>query len=506
MEIERQFQEDDNAALDAPEPDFPPGETEPEPGDVPSFFARQPDVPEAHSDSMSQFITRTMATVAEAELPDTGLIPRAPRTFAEIGLSKAFLTDLTLKIMHYSGTPSMAQLSKRLGLHTEIVALIVQALQEDRLVDVMSQSDLYTGNYRYRLSERGQLRVAEALERTRYAGPAPVNAEQYTSVMARLFEEPQQTTRAEIDAALEGLVLNAQNADAVSRALFSGKTTLLYGPSGNGKSVILENFARALDGYSVVPYAVYAYGQVIRVFDPSLHKPLEAQTDDESNSMKDDQNVDRRWVKIRRPAIILGAEMDRDALDLGYDPSARFYTAPAHIKAQNGVLIVDDFGRQRVTTTDLLTRWLIPLERGADTLSMATGEKFTVPFRLQILFGTNARVRSVADEAMLRRILYKVRIPCPDEENFGEILRRDCENKRVGIKDDASVDYAVRKLFDEPNVQVRASYARDLVDILIESAKFDGTKPVLDNETFDQVFTLFIAGANERDDDPDEDY
>jgi predicted ATPase with chaperone activity len=324
--------------------------------------------------------------------------------------------------------------------------------------------------------------------------------------MTRLFEEEQQTTRAEISSALDGLVLEDENADAVARALFSGKTTLLYGPSGNGKTVILENFARALGGYSVMPYAIYAYGQVIRVFDPSLHQPLEPPPDEEANIVKDDQNTDRRWVKIRRPAIILGAEMDRDALDLGYDPSARFYTAPAHIKAQNGILIVDDFGRQRVTTTDLLTRWLIPLERGFDTLSMVTGEKLTVPFRLQLLFGTNAPVRSVADEAMLRRILYKVRIPNPDEANFGEILRRECENRCVDVKDDVSVAHAVRRLFDEPHIKVRASYARDLVDILIESAKFDDSSPVLDKDTFDRVFSLFVAGASENGHEIEEDY
>lgn len=512
METERQFQDDENAPEEAPveasEPAIDGAQQEGlEGADVPSFFARQAQPEEGHSDSMSQFITRTMATVAEAEPEeDTGLIPRAPRTFTDVGLSKAFLTDLTLKIMHYSGTPSMAQLSKRLGLHSEIVTQILQSLHEERLVDVMSQSDLYTGNYRYRLSERGQARVNEALERTRYAGPAPVTANQYNSVMAKLFEEEQQTSREEITEALKDLVLTDDSSNAVARALFSGKTTLFYGPSGNGKTVILENYAKALGGYSVMPYAIYAYGQVIRLFDASLHTPLEAQPDEEANSIKDEGNLDRRWVKIRRPAIILGAEMDRDALDLGYDPGAKFYQAPAHIKAQNGVLIVDDFGRQRVTTTDLLTRWLIPLERGSDTLSMVTGEKLTVPFRLQLLFGTNARVRDVADEAMLRRILYKVRIPNPDEADFAEILRRECRLKNVLIENDAAVDSAVRKMFDHPGLKVRASYARDLVDILIESAKFDGSKPVLDAETFDTVFTLFIAGESDAEEDFDEDY
>jgi len=506
METESTFKDEsinpDDAAA-APNSDQPAAEVQ-RTRVVPSFFSRDSateapvDAPaDEHSDSMSQFISRTMATVAEAPEPDDdGPVLRAPRSFADVGLSKAFLTDLTLKIMHYSGTPSMSQLALRLGLTGDIVSQILETLTEERLVVVLSQSDLYTGNYRYRLSEKGEARVSEALERTRYAGPAPVTADQYTSVMQKLFEEKQEVSRQEITGAVKDLVLTSDVSDAVARALFSGKTTLLYGPSGNGKSVILENFSRALDGHSYVPFAIYAYGQVIRVFDPSIHVPLDEDSGDEP---KEKSDFDGRWVKVRRPAIILGAEMDRGAMDLGFDPQARFYQAPAHIKAQNGVLVVDDFGRQRVTTTDLLTRWLIPLERGWDSLSMVTGEKLNVPFRLQLLFATNARVREVADDALLRRILYKVRIPNPDQASFGEILRRECRAKAVPVEDDA-IEYAAEKLFSEHSVKSRASHARDLVDILMESAAFDGTNPVLSRESFDKAISLFITNGAEAED------
>ena len=146
--------------------------------------------------------------------------------------------------------------------------------------------------------------------------------------------------------------------------------------------------------------------------------------------MKDDLKRDRRWVTVKRPAIVLGAEMDREALDLGYDPTARFYQAPPHIKAQNGALIIDDFGRQQIPTRDLLTRWLIPMERGWDSLTLVTGEKLVVPFKVQLLFSTNLRVKDLADEALLRRILYKIQIPNPDRDNFAEILRQACRQKQ----------------------------------------------------------------------------
>ena len=475
---------------------------------VPPFFTRNPEVPAdapEPTDSMSAFISRTMTAVGEREEgEDDSLIPPAPRTFSEVGLSKAFLTDLTLKIIHYSGTPSMAQLVRRLGLSSEIVSQLLSALTEERHVEVLSQSDLYTGNYRYRLSERGQSRVSEALERTRYAGPCPVTAEQYSAVIKRLLDFKQDTSsRARIKASLHDLVLPADTADSLARALYSGKSTIIHGPSGNGKTVLLERYSEDMGGFSLVPYAIYAYGQVIRVFDQSIHQPLE-QLPDDTNSLKDDLKRDRRWVTVKRPAIVLGTEMDRDALDLGYDPGARFYQAPPHVKATNGALIIDDFGRQQISTRDLLTRWLIPLERGWDSLSLVTGEKLVVPFKVQLLFSTNMRVKELADEALLRRILYKIQIPNPDHDNFAEILRQACRQKQIKVEEGA-LDYAVDKMFEHPSLQPRGSYARDILEIMMESASFDGKEAVFDRESFDLAFQLFMTHEVESEGDEDDD-
>jgi MoxR-like ATPase len=470
---------------------------------IPSFFSRAesqpvPDEPQGQvKDSMSAFISRTMAAVADSdESEGDSLLPRAPRSFQEIGLSKAFLTDLALKIVHYSGTPSMSQLVRRLGLNNDIVSQIISALNEERLIEVLSQSDLYTGNYRYRLSDRGQVRVAEALERSRYAGPVPVTADQYSAVMKRMLEFRQESSsRARIKALLHELVLSGEVSDALARAMFSGKSAIIYGPSGNGKTVLLERYAQDMGGFTLMPYAIYAYGQVIRVFDQSIHQPTDASGDPEA---KEDGRRDRRWVTVKRPAIILGAEMDRDALELAYDPAARFYQAPPHVKAQNGALIIDDFGRQRMETRDLLTRWLIPLERGWDTLTLVTGEKLVIPFKTQLLFATNQRIKDLADDALLRRILYKVHIPNPDRANFGEILRQTCRQKKVRVEDGA-LEYAIDRLFADERIPVRSSYARDILDILIESASYDGNEAVLNKESFDRVYRLFLAQDAEED-------
>jgi predicted ATPase with chaperone activity len=274
----------------------------------------------------------------------------------------------------------------------------------------------------------------------------------------------------------------------VSRALFSGKAGILFGPSGNGKTEILERFARDLDGFVLVPYAIYAYGQVIRVLDQSIHQPVEEFDD----ATKDDTRFDRRWVMVKRPAVILGAEMGRESLDLAYDPQSRFYQAPPHIKAQGGVLVIDDIGRQKIEARDLFTRWLIPLDRGWDTLSLVTGEKVTVPFNVQLLFGTNMNLRELADDALLRRIAYKVQIPNPSRQEFTEILRQACRQKQVLVADGA-IEYVVERLYSESALKPRGSYAGDLLDMVIESAAFDGRAPVLDADSFTRVFGLFVA-------------
>lgn len=508
MERDRESSEGMFGTFNGP-PDDLQGSPETDSADnaVPSFFSRDAAPPPSDvapsTDSMSAFITKTMAAVTDLEEPlhDDQLLPPAPRTFSEVGLSKAFLTDLTLKILHYSGTPSMSQLVRRLGLNAEIVQQLLTALTEERLVEILSQSDLFTGNYRYRLSERGQNRVNEALERSRYAGPAPVTAEQYSSVMKRLLEHGQDTSsRARIKSILHDLVLDGEVSDSLARALFSGKSMILYGPSGNGKTVLLERYAEEIGGFSFAPYAIYAYGQVIRVYDQSIHQPIEKVDDDAV--LKDDSRRDRRWVVIKRPAIVLGAEMDKEALDLGYDPSARFYQAPPHIKAQNGALIIDDFGRQQIPTRDLLTRWLIPSERGWDSLTLVTGEKLQVPFKVQLLFSTNMRVRDLADDALLRRILYKVNMPNPSANNFAEILRQACRTRKVHVGD-GILDYVVDRMYNHPTLRPRSAYARDLIDILIQSASFDGREPVLDKESFDHTFQLFVM-QEEGESDEDE--
>lgn len=445
---------------------------------------------------------------ATMEAPEFGedtispdLLPPEPRTLSETGLSRALLTDLALKTIYYSGMPSASHLTQRMALPPRIVDELLSALVEQHLCEVAGSSSAMPGNYRYRLTPAGTEQMKDALERCRYGGPAPVTIDQYTKVMEQQRAARARPSRRSIEAALSELVLAPEVADGLGRALHSGRCALIYGPSGNGKTAVLEAFARHQEGAVLVPYAIYARGHIIRVFDSSVHIPIHE--DQEPPSSLDDEESsqpnrrDRRWAIVRRPAVIVGGEFSEESLELTYDPVARFCQAPSHVKAQGGLLVVDDFGRQRMRAEDLLNRWLGPLERGWDHLSFHTGEKISIPFDVHLLFATNLKIDLLLDQPFLRRILYKVELPNPQSEEFREILVRTCKEHGIEIGDEA-LDYVAERVYQDGTHMPRGSYARDLLDILVESARYDGSEPTLTPGTFERAYHLFIPSPGEK--------
>jgi len=447
------------------------------------------DEPEAQASSQ---------TVTADEETATGFFPMQPRTLADTGLSKAFLMDLALKTIHYTGLPSATHMTQRMALPSAIVQELLTLLADEHLCEVSSSTGMMAGSYRYRLTAAGISRVRDALERSRYAGPAPVTIDQYSEVMEHQRGERLQPSRQSIEDALSELVLAPEVTDSLARTLHSGRCALLYGPSGNGKTSVLEAFAHHLEGQVVVPYAIYAYGHIIRVFDSSIHIPAQERgkvglLPVGSGESEEKAKGDERWAVVRRPAVIVGGELGQESLELAYDPVSRFYQAPSHLKAQGGMLAVDDFGRQRIRPEDLLNRWLTPLERGCYSLTFHTGEKISVPFDVHLLFATNLKVELLLDQPFLRRILYKVEIPNPGHAEFREILRRACEERSITVTDE-TLKYVVQRLYEDSAHRPRASYARDLLDIVVESAKYDNAEPTLTADTFEKAHRLFIPG------------
>ena len=438
------------------------------------------------------------AAVDEPDAALLALVPPQPRTQPDTGLSRAFLTELALKTIHYSGQPSANHITERMCLPPAIVLDLLSMLADDHLCELVSTSNAMVGNYRYRLTSHGVDRVKDALERSRYAGPAPVTIEQYIEVMEQQRAVRPHPSRESIEAALSELVLAPDVADNVARSLHSGRCMLLYGPSGNGKTMVVESFASHLDGTVLVPYAIYAQGQIIRVFDSATHVPACAAPGStlppaSANDTWETTRPDERWVVAKRPIVMVAGELSAESLELAFDPVSRFYQAPPHLKAQGGLLIVDDFGRQRIRPEDLLNRWLTPLERGWETLTFQTGEKISVPFDVHLLFATNLKVELLLDQPFLRRILYKVEIPNPGPDEFHEILRRVCQERGVSASEEG-LSHVVHCLY-EGGQRPRASHARDILDIVIESASYDKQEPELTPEAFERAFRLFLPGG-----------
>jgi hypothetical protein len=345
------------------------------------------------------------------------ILPKAPETIEATGLSPSFLLELLIKIIHYAEAATPTHLARVIGLPRHQVDDLLEALKASRLCEVMSSSEGISSAPRYRLSEAGGLRAEQALKRCRYAGTAPVTLEQYEQVIGGQSLRRWRPSVEVIRQATQSLILDPRTTDFLERALRSGRCSMLYGPSGTGKTHVLSRFVRRLDGEVLVPSSIYAYGQIIRVFDRVVHVPIDVgeprhQTEgDEAFAQPEPSTVgvnaqDRRWVKIRRPGLIVGGEVTPESLELGYDPLTRFYQAPTHVKAQGGVLLVDDFGRQKVGPADLLNRWVMALERGRDNLLLRTGESINIPFQVTLLFSSNMNPTDLADAAFLRRIPY----------------------------------------------------------------------------------------------------
>lgn len=433
-------------------------------------------------------------------------LPAAPGSVEATGLSPSFLLELLLKIIHYAESANAARLSNIIGLPRKQVNKLLDALKTSRLCEITGSSGDVSGNYRYRLTENGALRAEQALERCRYAGAAPVTPDQYEQVVGSASLQRWRPSPGAIQGAIRSLVLDSRTADFLERALHSGRCTMLFGPSGTGKTHVLSEFLSHLGGEVLVPHAIYVYGQIIRVFDRMVHVPIDGtepwNVPDVDNtpamalnsSLSGAKEHDRRWIRIRRPGLIVGGEVSSESLELGYDPLTRFYQAPTHLKAQGGVLVVDDFGRQKVSPAELLNRWIMAFERGRDNLLLRTGESIDVPFQVILVFSTNLDPTDLADSAFLRRIPYKVQMPPTSPRQFGEILRKVTDEYQLQCSDD-DLNQVVSFVDRAYNHQLSGSLARDLVSLVVDNAEHDGREPALTVAAMELAYQQFTGAV-----------
>lgn len=423
-----------------------------------------------------------------------GRIPRAPTTLQDTGLSTSFLLELMLKVFHYVETPTAEHLARVMCLPNRLVSELLDVLKGDRACEIIGGGTYGVSSaYKFRLTEKGEARADQALERCRYAGAAPVTLEQYERIVGGADAEHWRPTMPVIQEAFKELVLDDKTIDFLERALHSGRSLMLYGPSGNGKTHVLTEFVRHLDGEVLIPTSLYAYGQTIRMFDPMVHQRAEAEPrPDNGDIYVGEEGFDRRWVRIRRPGLIVGGELSEESLELGYDPITRFYQAPKHLKAQGGVLVVDDFGRQKVAPAELLNRWIMALERGRDNLLLRTGESIDLPFRITLLFSTNLNPSDLADSAYLRRVPYKAFMPPATPERFAGILRRVVDNQGMDVPAQAILDVA-HFLDRATGGDLSGSLARDLITIVADNAKHEGREISFDVPSFELAYRQFTG-------------
>jgi predicted ATPase with chaperone activity len=398
--------------------------------------------------------------------------PRAPQSLSESGLTLDLVLQLALKTLHLSGSLSGVELARRLGLRFPVVEPALAELREARHVEVAGGSILGPSSYEYRILDAGRTRAMLFLQQNQYVGIAPVPLAQYAAYLcAHQAAVPRSATRERVREACRHLVLSDRVIDSLGPAINAGHSLFVYGPPGNGKTVIAQSIRNLLDGDVAIPHAIAVEGQIIRVFDPVLHEPLDVV--DSDALIESGPAEDRRWVRCRRPLVTVGGELTLDALELAYLPVSGFYRAPLQALANGGVLVIDDFGRQRVGPRDLLNRWIVPLESRVDFLTLQTGQKFELPFVCLVAFATNIRPRDLVDEAFLRRIRYKVFAESPSAEDFARIWAAECAAREVPF-DRGLVDRVLAECFRPRRIPLRGCHPRDLIDQALSLGEYRG--------------------------------
>jgi len=399
--------------------------------------------------------------------------PPAPRTLADMKLSTVMMRDIILKTMFRKNVDMVTALSEAVCLPIPVTQELVDLARTQRLLEATGTLNANNGNEMgYQLTEQGKARALDALAQSEYFGPMPVPLDVYREQVERQSIRNIQVTRDQLTGAMGHLVLPDMLLDQLGPAVSAGRSILMYGPPGNGKSSISNGIRDALGDNVYVPRAIEYAGQVITVYDPIVHAAAPEESDD-PNSLRRKTRFDKRYVKCERPTVITGGELSLDMLDLVYNPTARTYQAPLQLKSTGGIFIVDDLGRQAEPPQALVNRWIVPLEEGKDILALQSGEKFEVPFDTLVIFSTNFHPNEIFDQAALRRIFFKIKIDGPNQENFLKIFAMVAKKRGMPL-DEATLVHLLKVRYPEIE-NVYANYQPIfLIDQMISICEFEG--------------------------------
>jgi hypothetical protein len=408
---------------------------------------------------------------------DWGL--RDPKTVDDLGVPPALVTDLLLRRCLLEGTTTVSGLSRALALNTALVDSLIREMREKKEIEVLG---MVGRDYLLALSDLGQRHATDRLGQSRYAGAAPVSLSDYRVIVARQRLSVS-VNRETLKSAFSDLVIPDELLDQLGPALITDGAVFLYGPPGTGKTSIAERLVRISPDLVLVPRAIEVDGQIITVFDSTVHIPADSQPED----------LDPRWVVCQRPRVLVGGELTGDMLDLTYDQTSGVYLAPMQMKANNGVMIIDDFGRQVLTPEQLLNRWIVPLDRRIDFLSLSYGVSFEVPFDVKVVLSTNLNPSDLGDEAFFRRIQSKVYVGPVSEQSFDWILARVAHAMGVTCEPEAA-EYLKQVCLTERG-DLRPYLPADVCRLIKAVAQYEGVTPVLEPETIDRVLSLYSTDS-----------
>ena len=414
-------------------------------------------------------------------------LPHAPKSVAESGLDAAMLADLAARLLMQRGRLRLNRASEVLRLPISVLVEVFEGLRGQKLAQVCGHSGV-SSEVEYELTEGGHGFAREAFGRCQYVGPAPVSLADYKDMVGRHSIRHQRLDAATVRASFADIVIDPLVLDQMGAAMNSGRAILIYGPAGSGKTFLAEHLAGLLPGEVAVPHAITVGGEIVQVFDPLIHQPIEGVRTDGLIR----RDVDERWQRCRRPVVIAGGELTLPMLDLQFDPGTRFYQAPPHVKANGGLFVVDDLGRQMVSPRELMNRWIVPLDRDRDYLSLHTGFKFVVPFDLAVIFSTNLQPQDLADEAFLRRFGYKVHLGPMPAADYRRIFREACAQFEVQF-DDAAFDWLLAERHVPEGRPLLACYPRDLVGRIRDFALYEGCMPSVTCDALDRAWTTYFC-------------
>jgi predicted ATPase with chaperone activity len=426
--------------------------------------------------------------------------PSAPESLQQTGLTLGFLNDMMLRTLYSRGGMLGLDLARLLCLPFKIIEESLGFLKDEKCVEVLGGDLIGRISYRFNLTELGRRRAQEAMAQCSYIGPAPVPLEDYVEQVYRQAVTAIEVSPEALRASFAHLVVSEDLFNAVGPAIVSGKSVFIYGPPGNGKTAMAQSigaFMNSTGGEIFVPYAFLAEQNIITLFDSAVHEPAEENSDtrleDNESTIRRLLNtgtVDPRWVKIKRPVIITGGELNLGMLDLKYSPESNYYQAPMHVKANGGVFLIDDFGRQLCSPKELLNRWIVPLENRVDYLSLASGQKFQVPFEQLTMFSTNLDPKELVDDAFLRRMRHKVEINAPKRDIYERIFNNYA--KRLGMNQcPPAIEFMYEQYYNRGRCP-RASDCRDLLETVQSICRFRRVPVQLTRDLIAEAASSFI--------------